>query len=542
MPSRLPLRVLAAATIVVLALGLVGAWLISHSPGVSVQASTPAGAAGVSSGRGTGPARTLILYDTSKRYGWLGEQYAVQTANLVSRFGSWTAEPVRSYTPGRMAEFTAVVYIGSTYDEALPATFLRDVLAGTRPALWLHDNIWQLTAAEPRFASRYGWMWSGYDSGRFTGVDYRGTRLDRNPDNGPVMGYAKVDPATVKVLGTALRADGTRLPWALRSGNLTYVGEIPFARVSTNDRYLAFCDLLFDLLAPRTPSRHRAMVRLEDVGPTADPAKLRAVGSYLGDARIPFSFGVYPVYRDPRGVAHGGVDTTVRLRDAPAVVAAIRYLISRGGTMVVHGYSHQHGTLANPYRGLSGEDFEFYRAHVDATDAVVYDGPVPGDSVAWAANRLAAAAAEFAAAGLPEPTIFEFPHYAGSVADYRAVAERFATRYERGLYYSGQLAGGEVDPGRTTSQFFPYPVVDVYGTRVLPENLGNVTLASANHNPARSPADIVASARANLVVRDGFASFFYHPYLGPAKLREVVAGVRALGYTFVSPAQVAASR
>jgi hypothetical protein len=35
-----------------------------------------------------------------------------------------------------------------------------------------------------------------------------------------------------------------------------------------------------------------------------------------------------------------------------------------------------------------------------------------------------------------------------------------------------------------------------------------------NNHPPRLPADIFASADRNLVVRDGMASFFYHPYLG----------------------------
>jgi hypothetical protein len=29
---------------------------------------------------------------------------------------------------------------------------------------------------------------------------------------------------------------------------------------------------------------------------------------------------------------------------------------------------------------VSGNDFEFYRAHVDDADRVIYDGPVVGDS------------------------------------------------------------------------------------------------------------------------------------------------------------------
>jgi hypothetical protein len=36
---------------------------------------------------------TLVLYDTTGPFGWLGELYAIMTLNLASHFGSWTAMP-----------------------------------------------------------------------------------------------------------------------------------------------------------------------------------------------------------------------------------------------------------------------------------------------------------------------------------------------------------------------------------------------------------------------------------------------------------------
>ncbi|MBV8386730.1 MAG: DUF2334 domain-containing protein, partial [Acidimicrobiia bacterium] len=79
---------------------------------------------------------------------------------------------------------------------------------------------------------------------------------------------------------------------------------------------------------------------------------------------------------------------------------------------------------------------------------------------------------------------------------------------------------------------------DVYGMKVLPENLGNVELEEVNNHPPRFPADIVASAKLNLVVRDGFASFFYHPYLGTSYLKQIVEPIKAMGYTFVGPSSL----
>ena len=143
-----------------------------------------------------------------------------------------------------------------------------------------------------------------------------------------------------------------------------------------------------------------------------------------------------------------------------------------------------------------------------------------------------------APAGLGRPKTFEYPHYAGSAVDSRALARMFPNAYHRGLYFAGALGSGRPNPSRSMGQFFPYEVVDVYGWHVIPENLGNYAPESYNRNPTRLPADLIENARANRVVRDGFASFFFHGYYDPAILLEIVRGIRRAGFTFVSPASL----
>jgi uncharacterized protein YdaL len=366
-------------------------------------------------------------------------------------------------------------------------------------------------------------------------VRYKGTTLTRDTQNlSGIMDTVVYDPTKVTVLGDAVRPDASTFPWAVRSGNLTYIGEIPFAYVSGDDRYLAFSDLLFDALAPAAATRHRALVRIEDVGPDADPAELRAVTNYLYGKKIPFSVAVYPRYVDPLGVYNAGKAEDYTLAQRPRVVTELKYMQSHGGTLLMHGYTHQYGKVANPYDGVSANDFEFYRAHVDAIDNVIYDGPVAEDTTAWATNRITAAGSAFKAAGLTTPTIFEFPHYAGSAVDYATVNGKFTTRYCRGLYFPGTFSGAPPDYTRLSGQFFPYTVRDIYGTAVVPENIGNIEPEPFNNHPARLPADLIASAKSNLAIRDSTASFFYHPYLGTTYLQQTVDGIQALGYSFVS--------
>ena len=54
------------------------------------------------------------------------------------------------------------------------------------------------------------------------------------------------------------------------------------------------------------------------------------------------------------------------------------------------------------------------------------------------------------------------------------------------------------------------------------------------NNPPRVVSDLLATAHVNHVVRDGFASFYFHPYYDLSILRQIVAGLKADGWSFVS--------
>jgi uncharacterized protein YdaL len=498
-------------------------------PRISAAATLPAG--------WSPKVRTLILYDHSGKWGWLGSLDAIFTANLAGHFGSWKAVPAAEYTPGELEHYTATIYLGSLFGQHLPSAFLEDVLRTSRPVIWVAYNITELEARARDFRARYGWHSSLLDRSPVAAVRYKGTSLTRWTHNDAgIMGYSSVDPARARVLASAVRPDGSTFPWAVRSRNLTYVGEMPFRYTSETDRVLAFDDLLFDALAPRTPVRHRALVRLEDINPVSDAAQLRRAADYLHSKGIPFGFGVSPYYRDPQGAETPPHE--LRLRNSPQVISAIKYLERKGGVLVEHGYTHQWDGGSNPYDGQTGDDVEFYRV-TESKDGQIQDvGPLPEDTVAWSEHRVVAANREFAAAGIGPPKIFEFPHYAASPNAYRAVANRFAVRWERVDYFPGLLGDGPMGYSHIEGQFFPYVVHDVYGSKVLPENLGSIAPATWHTYKERLPRDLVRAARANLVVRDGFASFYFHPFLALKYLKRTVEGIEALGYRFVSPASL----
>ena len=485
------------------------------------------------------PPSTLILYTNTGPWGDLGELYAIFAANLAGHFGTFEAKPVSAFAPGDLDRHTATIFIGSTFEEKLPAAFLDAVAHSQKPVLWMQYGIDQLARATPDFAERFGWTPLAYDPpAAVAQVRYKNAVLTRQPTDDGGVTALRIDHAErVNVLAQAVRSGGREVPWAVRSGTLTYIGENPFSYMSETDRYLILSDLMFDLLAPTTPERHRALVRIEDVSPASDPAKLKAIADYLWSEHVPFSVALIDTFADPLG-SETGKPRRIDLAHAPKVTAALRYMVAHGGTLIMHGHTHQAGRLRNPYDGVTGDDFEFYRAHVDPKNYVRYDGPLAEDSTPWALKRIDDGLAVWAAAGLPAPKLFEFPHYAASAADYAAVKARFGQRYDRAIYFRGTLSG-HPDARRQDGQFFPYPLRDVYGSWVIPENLGNVELVGYNHNTSRTAAQIVESARLNLVVRDGFASFFFHAYLGPTQLKQIVPPIKAMGYEFVSPASLA---
>jgi uncharacterized protein YdaL len=488
---------------------------------------------------------TLVLYDTTGEWGWLGELYGIMTANLASHFGSWTAMPVVSYQTGQLKQYTAAIYIGSTYGEPIPNAFLNDVFATTIPVIWAYDNIWQLTSLYPNFSSTYGWMWSGFDTASVAEVEYPlppstvpTQQLTRYAANGAgIMNYSSI-ASNVTVLANCVTSSGSTFPWALSStgpngGTLTYIGEIPLVYISEGDRYLAFCDLLFDALAPATATRHRALVRLEDIDPTYNTSQIMSAAKWLQSQKVPFGFQIIPLYLDPLNA--NGEGTNITLQSKAQMISTIKSLESMGGVMVCHGYTHQYDSTANPYTGATGDDCEFYRITMNSNETLNYMGPIPGDSLSWAQGRFSSAQTLYQNAGFPMPQFVTFPSYAASAVDYLAANGFFTAAMERRLYPTGILSGQPYNYSQIAGQYMPYTVQDVYGMKVLADTLGGIEPQPYYSTPAVLPATIIANAQRNLVVRDGWASFFYHTYDSLSYLQQTVTGIQALGYTFVSP-------
>ena len=499
-------------------------------------APSPATAADPLSGE---PAGALILYDSAPPYGWAGELHAVHIANLLGHFPlESTIEPVEGYSAGEIEDYAVTFYIGDAYDNPLPEAFLSDVMATERVVCWFKYNLWQIAWDEdyywdPAFTFRYGFQFDGMDATGFSEIHYKGESLVKNlwdPDMGTTL---ILDPEQAEVKAVAYRPDTypggeASSPYVVHSGNLWYFADTPLTYVSEEDRYLVLCDLLHDIVGiDHVPSR-RALIRIEDVDSTCDPADLTGIADYLYSQNVPFQVAVIPVYANPLGEENGGVAEEIRLSESPDVVSALQYMVARGGQIILHGYTHQYDATPNPYNGLTGDDCEFFLSSWNEEDGYTeLIGPVPEDSVAWVNDRIDRGLSELSACGL-SPVAWEVPHYVASALDYVEFGRRFDLNSGRILYFSSSTPD-------FLGQFYPYPIEqDIYGQRVMPENLGNVEPLPFFDYPARLPADIVNAAEKNRVVRDAWASSYFHPYLHLRHLKKVVEGIKNLGYIYTS--------
>ncbi len=490
----------------------------------------------------------LILHDSSGPFGWIGGIHARMLANLIGHFDlPLRVVPVEEYQGGDIKDARAVFYLGGTFNAPLPGSFKEDVLATTTPVCWFKYNLWQLGASSPgEFQTRFGFRFDYLDQTGSETVTYKGETFGKNPSD-PELGRTTVlNPALASSIAWACDPGASNcLPYIVRGGNLWYVADTPFSFLGEEDRYVIFTDVLHDILGIDHQESHRALIRIEDVDPTFPADRLRAIADLLNAEAVPFLVSVIPVYTDPLGYRNGGVPRTVSVSQSPEFQEALRYMTSRGGQIVLHGYTHQYGAVPNPYHGVSGEDYEFLRVTLDPFGNFAEARPVPEDSSKWAHSRLRAARRELKRSGL-KAAAWSTPHYAASAIDYEVFGASFPLTIQRALYFedTGRV-GGKADRGRKwneavpgnvrfAGQFFPYVIQnDIYGQKIVPENLGNVDLTVLSGATVRQPADLIRVARKQKVVRDGWASGFFHPFLDPELLRELVRGVKAEGYTYV---------
>lgn len=434
----------------------------------------------------------LVLYYDEGPY---GELYAKALQSWLGHFRlRVTRKPVEHYQRFELRQADFVAYIGSRFDNpTLPGQFLEDIGETEHPVLWLNYNVWKLETH--RGLARFGFAYEFTDSGdQYSAVRYKGVLFPR--DGSADLVRVKPTAPGTRVLAAVASRTGEEVPYAVQGGNMLFVADAVFSHLTDGDRSLILADLLHDFLRQPHDCPRYALIRVEDVNPFDQPARLRWIADYLASERVPFSLAVIPVHVDERGrttpLSHPGRE---------AVVHALRHATARGGRIFLHGFTHQ-------YDGVTVKDWEFWDERT---------GQPVQDSETWAAERVSRGLRELAAVGL-RASGWVTPHYMASEAHYRGFARILPTAYERQFFHDPQ-AGGLL-------LFYPYAAVDLFGRRVVPETMDSPETVLST----RTMLEVADRLR---VVRCGVASFYIHVDQVRQDYRTLIAGVKQRGYTFV---------
>ncbi len=524
------------------------------------------------------PSKSLPKLDCIQIFHDPGDnQYPLYLKNLLGHFPQFESvtDSIDHYQKGQIENCSATFYLGSTNSTSIPEIFLNDFESTKKRVAWIGSSIDQLGPS--RLASLFGHRYRGLtqpDSEHLDGlgrptffrtIHYKGEKFETSST---LANLERINDTGVVLSEAEHGYSHQRVPYIIQNKNHFHVGDIPFINIDTNDRYLVFSDLLFDILdtPPLYPERHPALIRIEDVSVTTSYKKLNRLIEALNEVQVPAQIALIPIFADPLGVTgHDPTGKGVPISQSPSFMATLQKLQASGTSIIWHGVTHQYGNHKNPL-GVSAVDYEFL---ISSTGK-----PIPEDSVDYVLNLLNRGWSEMEQSGM-HPILWEVPHYAASALDYTLFGRLFSWNYGRIRYVPHEVTGLSQDPadtlqfdktglkgdaarrsffrnlkikeiGKTFSQFFPYEIYrDFYGQRVLPENL-NYPCAAHGQTPARTLEMILDEAKKNRVIRDYWASFFIHiseierldaqspdePEAGLHRLIHLVKSLQSLGYEF----------
>lgn len=501
-------------------------------------------------GQAQTPAKNaLVLYDNEGAFGWMGEIYSLHLENLLGHFEiPVTRKPFADYQAGDIEAHDATFYVGAVYkDTALPAAFRQELDATNKTFVWIGQNLWRYAlnmgswAPRPAFENKYGLQFLELSYDNHPTVSYKGQFLKKDPFDQALNRIAITDPAKVTVFGQVQDSSGNNWPYIMRSGNFWVVPDMPLVNTTFRNRALVFADLLYDMLGVELAAeRHRAVLRIEDVTPNVPTEALYALRDTLRDLGIPFTISLVPEYRDWRGIYNGGTPKFLTLEPGTPFAEAIQALVDIGGQVVQHGTTHQIDGLLNPYDGVSASDYEFYKMSVnrDPLDAVpdgtlIYEGPIPGQDATEVRRRVLDGHERIKRAGFT-PVGWLTPHYLGSDVAYQQFGRLYPFALDRAIFFTTDADGTL----RNVELNSPFIYRDTFGVKRVPETVGYIdpfgfAPEGVVLQPPTYPSDVIERARALKVVRNSWAGCYFHWYLNPAYLKDMIQGIQGLGFEFV---------
>lgn len=406
----------------------------------------------------------------------------------------------KDYKSKTIRKYDVLFYVGLQSNDSPSKVFLNDIYKWNKTIVWMNSGFSAFNN-QKKEKWKFGFTVGNIDQSRSFNIVKSGSRLFNRKDN-DIFSVQIINCKSSEIIATAINnISGNTLPYIVKSKKLYYIADIPYFNCSVTDRYLLFADVLHDIMGENHQEKHKAIVRIEDVTPIRNPERLRKIADILSERNIPFLIGVIPFYVNPVKNAR------ISLSDKPEMVAALKYCISKGGTIIMHGITHQ-------YKGVSAVDFEYWDGSTNKP--IVQSETEIKDKIEDGLNECAK--------NEIYPLYWETPHYVASSIDYKIFSQFFSSSVER-LMIANSFTYG---------QFFPYVIQrDFYGEKVFPEDLGYMPLIYNKDSSELYVESMITNAKGLLNVRDGYASFFFHTFVNLDYLAEIADGISNLGYKFV---------
>ncbi len=451
--------------------------------------------------------RTKTLLVTSPRQEFT-EPFVVKLATWLEAYYQTTVRVIhqqglfQEYRADMYQGYDVILYYGLDPNQSPPQSFIDDVFHGEgitkKKVVWIG---YQLERAQTEAEQAVGVALDRTIPSQLRELIYLYSDTAYTLQNNALM-LAKISNPQLARARAVITEDGQPVPLVVSAKHADhpddgeyfyFVGFHPTAFLSPFGAHLVFLDVLNEVYG--IDRGQIALIRLEDIHAKTQRSDLLSVVGYLGDAQVPFSLAVIPVFADAGGVrARLSTDSDFRLM--------VKQALLKGGEVVVHGLTHQN-------RGETAVDFEFWDPQ---------RGMPIGDAE-YARRRVLEALTEISLAGLAQSVVaWETPHYAAGDEAYQVFEQFFAVIYE--------------DPTRwgLDLEIVPF-VVELKNNLYVPTDLGFVQAESADEDIQR----ILARARLLAGLKYGaLASFFYHPVLGVDRLGQLIEGLKGQGWSFMN--------
>lgn len=309
-------------------------------------------------------------------------------------------------------------------------------------------------------------------------------------------------------------------PVLIKQGNRYYYAFDTF----DSRQVTLFAEALHDIFQIDHEEKYVGYIRLEDVHPLVDPEPLKEIANLLNERNIPFMVAVIPIYTKQ------GTGERITFADSPKLVKVLKHIQKTGGSIVLHGYTHQFRSSETgegfefwdvenntPIYGPEDEPFTLKSEHDFSSKAEFenYLNNLKEFERTYTETKINKGLDELAKYGL-YPLAFEAPHYTMSQHGYEILSKYFST-------YVGQVQLSDQNweimdtaPYITTPSF-------LHGMELLPETMGYV-----RPHDQQAVKKIIDRTERIQLNRDGIFSVFYHPYLGFERFEELLAEIEKL--------------